>query len=135
VAKGTINKVFLVGNIGQDPEIYHLDKCDYAIISMATMAQWNDKLTNLKHIRTEWHRIIVYGKLVAAVEKYIHKGDKVGFVGRLQTRKWADQAGIEKSMIEIIGEEFQLLASKNINIGFNVDEEVNADHKHIHDNL
>ena len=112
MSKGTINKVFIVGNVGQEPVIHRNDKCQFVQISLATMTQWRDKATNEKKEKTEWHQIIIYGKLVDIVENFVHKGDKICIIGHLQTRKWANADGKECERVEIIGEEMQLLSPK-----------------------
>lgn len=113
MAKGTVNKVFIIGNVGKMPEIKTTDKCQYAKLSLATMELWNDKTTGERKERTEWHHIIIYGKLVSIVEKYIHKGDKISIVGHMQTRKYTDEHGVERMRVEVIGEEIQMLVSRD----------------------
>ena len=112
MAKGTVNKVFIIGNIGKSPEIKRNDKCQFANISLATMQEWRDKATGEKKERTEWHQVVIYGKLVDVIEKYVHKGDKISVIGRMQIRKWTDDHGIEREKVDIIGEEIQMLVSR-----------------------
>lgn len=113
MAKGTVNKVFIIGNVGKAPEIKRTDKCSFAHVSLATMETWHDKATGEKKERTEWHHVVIYGKLVDIIEKYVHKGDKISVIGRLQTRKWQDDHGIDREKIDIIGEEIQLLLNRD----------------------
>jgi single-strand DNA-binding protein len=115
MAKGTVNKVFIIGNVGKPPEIKRNDKMQFANILLATMQEWNDKASGEKRERTEWHRIIIYGKLVNVVEKYVHKGDKISVIGRIQTYKYADDNGIEREKVDIIGEEVQILLRRDKN--------------------
>jgi single-strand DNA-binding protein len=109
MSKGTVNKVFLIGNVGHPPTIKRNEKCQFAQISLATTQQWRDKVTSDTKEKTDWHNIVIYGKLVNAVEQYVTKGDKICIVGHITTRKWADAEGIEREKVEIIGEEFQVL--------------------------
>ncbi len=117
MAKGTINKVFIVGNVGQEPTIKRNDKCDVAYLSIATVQIWKDKSTNMGKERTDWHEIAIYGKLVNIIDKYVTKSDKVCIVGHLQTNKWKDEAGKEHTIVQIIGEEIQILSNR-----YSVDE-------------
>ena len=101
---GSLNKVMLIGNLGADPEIRNLPNGGkVANLSIATSESWKDKSTGEKKEKTEWHRVTVFNEgLVGVVEKYLHKGDKVYLEGALQTRKWTDQAGVEKYSTEIV---------------------------------
>lgn len=100
---GSVNKVILIGNVGRDPEIRRTQSGDaIANIQLATSESWRDKQTGERKEKTEWHRIVVFGKIAEVVEKYVVKGQKLYVEGKLQTRKWTDQAGVEKYSTEII---------------------------------
>ena len=101
---GSVNKVILLGNLGQDPDIrtMHSGK-KVATMSIATSDSWKDKDTGEKKEKTEWHRIVVFNEgLIGVVENYIKKGTKLYIEGALQTRKWTDDAGTEKYTTEIV---------------------------------
>lgn len=101
---GSVNKVILIGNLGRDPEIRAAqDGSKVASFSVATSETWKDKVSGERKDRTEWHRIVVFNpNLCDICEKYLHKGSKVYLEGQLQTRKWQDQAGVERYTTEII---------------------------------
>jgi single-strand DNA-binding protein len=101
---GSLNKVMLIGNLGKDPEIRRTqDGRPIANFSIATSETWKDKATGDKKEKTEWHRVVVFNEaLCKVVEQYVKKGSKVYIEGTLQTRKWTDQAGIEKYSTEIV---------------------------------
>lgn len=101
---GSINKVILVGNIGRDPEIRTLpDGRKVANLALATSETWRDKATGEKKEKTEWHRIVIFSEgLVRIVEEYVKKGSKLYLEGALQTRKWTDNAGVERYSTEIV---------------------------------
>lgn len=111
-----INKVILVGNIGNEPEMRYMPNGNaVATISLATSDTWKDKNTGEQQERTEWHRVVFFGKLAEIVGQYVHKGSKLYVEGRLQTRKWTDQQGIDRYTTEIIvdmGGTMQLLDSR-----------------------
>ena len=111
-----VNKVILVGNLGQDPEVRYMPNGNgVANISIATSDSWKDKNTGQQQERTEWHRVVLFGKLSEIAGEYLRKGSKVYIEGRLQTRKWTDQQGQEKYTTEIvvdIGGQMQMLDSK-----------------------
>jgi len=100
----SMNKVMLIGNLGQDPEIRTLqDGSKVANLSIATSERWRDKQTGEQRERTEWHRINIWGDgLVDVVKKYLAKGDQVMVVGKLQTRKWQDQDGKTRYSTEVV---------------------------------
>ena len=100
---GSINKVILIGNLGQDPEIRSFQSGDkVANFSIATSESWNDKATGERKEKTEWHRISVYNQgLVKVIENYVKKGSKVYIEGQLETRKWQDQQGQDRYTTEI----------------------------------
>ena len=101
---GSVNKVILLGNLGQDPDIRTMQNgkkvCTFSI---ATSNSWKDKDTGEKKEKTEWHRVVVFNEgLVGVVENYIKKGTKLYIEGSLQTRKWTDDSGTEKYTTEIV---------------------------------
>ena len=116
---GTVNKVILVGRLGSDPEIrVSQDGNKIARFSIATSESWNDKNTNEKKEKTEWHRIVVFSKgLAQVIENYVKKGSQVYLEGQLRTNKYTDQAGIEKFSTEVhltnYNSEFKMLDSKS----------------------
>ncbi|MBM4222375.1 MAG: single-stranded DNA-binding protein [Gammaproteobacteria bacterium] len=112
MARG-INKVIIVGNLGSDPEVRYLASGDpVANISIATSESWKDKQSGTTQERTEWHRVVIYGKMADIASKYMRKGSKVYIEGSLRTRKWQDKNGQERYTTEIICNDLQLLDSK-----------------------
>jgi single-strand DNA-binding protein len=101
---GSVNKVTLIGNLGRDPEVRFSQSGDkIANLSIATSESWNDKATGERKEKTEWHRVVIFNKFLADIaEKYLKKGSKVYVEGALQTRKWTDNAGIEKYSTEVV---------------------------------
>jgi single-strand DNA-binding protein len=101
---GSVNKVIIVGNVGKDPEIRRTqDGKPIANLSIATSETWRDKNTGERKEKTEWHRIVVFNEgLCKVVEQYVKKGSKLYVEGALQTRKWTDQAGVEKYSTEVV---------------------------------
>jgi single-strand DNA-binding protein len=106
---GSVNKVILIGNLGRDPEIRTMQNGDkVANLSIATSERWRDKTSGEQQERTEWHRVVVFDpQLVGVVEKYLKKGAKAYLEGELQTRKWTDQAGVEKYSTEVVLRRFR----------------------------
>ncbi len=106
---GSVNKVILVGNLGRDPEIrFSQDGKKIVNMSLATSESWNDKATGERREKTEWHRVVIFNDRLADVaEKYIKKGSKVYVEGQLQTRKWTDNAGVEKYSTEVVLQNFR----------------------------
>ena len=104
----SINKVILVGNVGQDPEIRNTsDGREIASFSLATSESWKDKASGERKDKTEWHRIVIFSQgLVNIVKSYVKKGSKLYIEGQLQTRKWTDNNGTEKYTTEIILQNF-----------------------------
>jgi len=111
--KKGINKVILVGNCGNDPEV-RATNAGKAVtnISVATSESWNDESGNLQE-RTEWHKIVFFGRLAEIAGEYLKKGSKVYIEGSLRTRKWTDQQGVERHTTEIIASEMQKLDGRN----------------------
>ena len=101
---GSVNKVILVGNLGKDPEIRRTqDGRPIANLSVATSESWRDKATGERKEKTEWHRVVIFNEgLCRIAEQYLKKGAKVYLEGQLQTRKWTDNAGIEKYSTEVV---------------------------------
>ncbi len=106
---GSVNKVILVGNLGRDPEIRSLGSGDrVASFSIATSESWRDRASGEKREKTEWHRISIFNdNLVKIAENYLKKGSKVYIEGALQTRKYTDAAGLEKTATEIVLQKFR----------------------------
>lgn len=108
-----INKVIIVGNLGNNPEVRYMPNGEVvANFSVATSESWTDKNTGQPQERTEWHRIVAYRRLGEIVGQYLKKGSKVYIEGRLQTRKWQDQQGNDRYTTEIICNEMQMLDSR-----------------------
>jgi single-strand DNA-binding protein len=104
---GGINKVILVGNLGQDPEIrYTADGRPIANFSIATSESWKDKNSGEKREKTEWHRVVVFGKLAEICGEYLSKGRQVYIEGKLQTRKWQGQDGQDRYTTEVVVDSF-----------------------------
>lgn len=105
---GSLNKVTLIGNLGKDPEIRSTnDGKEIATFSVATTESWRDRASGEKKERTEWHRVVVFNDgLVNVIKNYVKKGSKLYIEGALQTRKWVDNAGIEKYSTEVILQNF-----------------------------
>jgi single-strand DNA-binding protein len=106
---GSINKVILVGNLGRDPEIRTLNSGDkVANLNLATSESWRDRTSGERKERTEWHRVVIFNdNLVKVAENYLRKGSKIYIEGALQTRKYTDQAGVEKFSTEVVLQKFR----------------------------
>ncbi|MGL5156265.1 MAG: single-stranded DNA-binding protein [Aeromonas veronii] len=106
MARG-INKVILIGNLGQDPELrYSQGGMAFAGVNLATSETWRDKQTGEQKERTEWHRIVFTGKIAEVAGKWLKKGSQVYIEGKLQTRKWQDQGGVERYTTEVVVDSF-----------------------------
>ena len=102
-----LNKVQIIGNCGQDPEVRYMPNGNaVANLTLATSEKWKDKNTGEPKEETEWHRIVVFGKLAEIIGEYIRKGSKLYIEGKLKTRKWTDQQGQEKYTTEIVVDGF-----------------------------
>ncbi len=113
-----VNKVILVGNLGNDPDMkYTAGGAAIAKISVATKDSWKDKQTGENQERTEWHRVVFFGRLAEIVGEYLRKGSQVYIEGRLQTNKWQDQNGQDRYTTEIVASEMQMLGSRGGDIG------------------
>jgi single-strand DNA-binding protein len=109
-----INKVILVGNLGQEPDVkYTADGKAVANMSVATSEQWADKATGEKKSRTEWHRVVLFGRVAEVAGEYLHKGSQVYLEGKIQTRKWEDKTGQERYTTEVVAHEMQMLGSRD----------------------
>jgi single-strand DNA-binding protein len=109
IMAGSVNKVILIGNLGRDPEIRSLGSGDkVASFSIATSETWRDRATGERREKTEWHRISIFNdNLVKVAENYLRKGSKVYIEGALQTRKFTDASGAERTATEIVLQKFR----------------------------
>ena len=118
-----VNKVILVGNLGQKPEIrYTKDAKPIASFSIATSESWKDKTTGDMVEKTEWHNVTFFGRIAEVAEQYLDKGSKVFVEGKLQTDKWEDENGNKRSATKIIGNNMQMLDSRGSNNSSSFDE-------------
>ena len=122
MAQRGVNKVILVGNLGKDPEIKYMPNGNaVANVTLATSETWKDKNTGEQQEKTEWHRVVFFGKLAEIVGQYLKKGSKVYVEGKLQTRKWQGQDGQDRYTTEVvvdIGGTMQMLDSRGDTGGF-----------------
>ncbi|MCK8044941.1 single-stranded DNA-binding protein [Shewanella sp. 1CM18E] len=120
MASRGVNKVILVGNLGQDPEVRYMPNGNaVANITVATSESWKDQQGQQQE-RTEWHRVVMFGKLAEITGEYLRKGSQVYLEGKLQTRKWKDQSGQDRYSTEVVvdqGGSMQMLGSRNQNAG------------------
>jgi single-strand DNA-binding protein len=109
----SLNKVMLIGRLGQDTEMRYMPNGDaVANLSLATSETWKDKATGEKKEKTEWHRIVLYRKLAEIAGQYLKKGAQVYIEGRLETRKWTDKEGVERYTTQIAADEMRMLGSR-----------------------
>src|SRR5450830_1063992 len=109
----SVNKVIIVGNLGRDPEIRTFPSGDQvANVTIATTDRWKDKQSGEMKEATEWHRVVFNGRLAEIAGQYLRKGSQVYVEGSLRTRKWTDQAGVEKYSTEIRADQMQMLGSR-----------------------
>jgi single-strand DNA-binding protein len=107
---GSVNKVILVGNLGRDAELrYTPGGAPVATLNLATTEVWNDKASGQKQEKTEWHRVVLWGKSAESLSEYLTKGKQIYIEGRLQTRKWQDKDGNDKYTTEIRADRITLL--------------------------
>lgn len=107
-----VNKVILVGNLGKDPEVRHLENgTPVASFSLATSETYKDRTTGERKTNTEWHNIILWRGLAEVAEKYLHKGDQVYIEGKLVTRSW-EKEGVTRYTTEIVGNNMTMLSNK-----------------------
>ncbi len=112
MARG-LNKVMIIGNLGSDPEIKYMPSGDAAAtLNIATSDSWKDKKTGEQVEKTEWHRVVAFGRLAEIMGEYLKKGSKVYVEGNLQTRKWQDKSGNERFTTEVKVREMQMLDSR-----------------------
>ena len=112
MASRGVNKVILVGNVGNDPEVRYMPNGNaVANVSVATSDSWKDRNTGDQQERTEWHRVVFFNRLAEIVEQYVKKGTKLYLEGRLQTRSW-EQDGAKRYSTEIVASEMQMLDSR-----------------------
>lgn len=112
MARG-VNKVILIGNLGNDPEVrYAPNGSAIANITLATSETWRDKTSGELQDRTEWHRVVFFNRLAEIVGEYLRKGSKIYIEGSLRTRKWQDKAGADRYTTEIIANEMHMLDSR-----------------------
>ena len=112
MARG-VNKVTLIGNLGNDPEVrYSGNGNAVANVSLATAESWRDKDSGEQQERTEWHRVVFFGRLAEIVSEYLHKGSQVYVEGRLQTNKWQDKEGNDRYTTQIVANEMQMLGGR-----------------------
>jgi len=113
MASRGVNKVILIGNLGRDPDVRYMPSgAAVTNVTLATSDQWRDKQTGEQQERTEWHRVVFFGKLGEIAGEYLRKGSKVYVEGRLQTRKWQGQDGQDRYTTEIVANEMQMLDSR-----------------------
>jgi single-strand DNA-binding protein len=129
MARG-INKVIIIGNIGQDPEVKYMPSGGAVTnVSIATSETWKDKNTGQPQERTEWHRVVFFNRLGEIAGEYLKKGSKVYIEGSLRTRKWQAQDGTDRYTTEIVANEMQMLDGRsgdNQGGGYNQDQQYGA---------
>jgi single-strand DNA-binding protein len=112
MARG-VNKVILVGNLGKDPEVRYMPNGNaVANITVATSESWKDKQTGEPQEKTEWHRVVLFRRLGEIAGEYLKKGSQVYIEGKLQTRKWQDNAGNDRYTTEIVADNMQMLGGR-----------------------
>ncbi len=110
MSRGTLNKVILIGRVGADPEVRYMPSGNaVANVRLATNEVYKDKATGQNQESTEWHRVVMYGKLAEIVGQYVQKGRLIYVEGRIRTNKWQDQSGQDRYTTEIIANEMQML--------------------------
>ena len=110
-----VNLVILLGNLGEDPEVkYSTGGRAVCNISLATNKSWTDKESGEKIEKTEWHRVVFFGRLAEIVGEYLKKGSSVYVEGEIQTRKWQDDSGHDRYTTEIVAKNMQMLGSKDV---------------------
>jgi len=114
----SVNKVILIGNLGRDPEVrYSAEGSAVCNLSLATSFNWRDRNTGERREQTEWHRVVMFGRLAEIAGEYLRKGRPVYIEGRLQTRKWTGQDGVERYTTEIVAEQMQMLGGRGDSSG------------------
>ncbi|MTC95150.1 single-stranded DNA-binding protein [Providencia stuartii] len=121
MASRGVCKVILIGYLGQDPEIRYMPNGGaVANLTLATSETWRDKQTGEMREKTEWHRVVIFGKLAEVAGEYLKKGSQIYVEGSLQTRKWTDQSGQDRYTTEVvvnIGGTMQMLGGNNAQAG------------------
>jgi single-strand DNA-binding protein len=126
MARG-VNKVILIGNLGQDPEVKYMPNGGaVANVTVATTESWKDKNTGEQKEITEWHRVVFFRRLAEIAGEYLKKGSKVYIEGKLQTRKWQDKEGNDRYTTEIVANEMQMLDSRGGGGGYKEPSEAQA---------
>ncbi len=114
MARGSVNKVILIGNLGGDPEVRYMTNNDpVTSFSVATTESWRDKISGEKKEQAEWHRVVVYGKLAEIVGKFAKKGSHIYIEGRLRTRRWTDLQSNQRFTTEVVASDVHILANRN----------------------
>lgn len=105
----SVNKVILIGNLGQDPDVRYMQSGDKVVnLSIATSERWKDKQTGEKREKTEWHRVVIFDQNIADIAvQYLKKGSKAYIEGQMQTRKWTDQSGNDRWVTEVVLQRFR----------------------------
>jgi len=112
MARG-VNKVILVGNLGRDPEVRYMPNGNaVANLTLATTESWKDKQSGDQQEKTEWHRVVMFRRLAEIAGEYLKKGSQIYIEGKLQTRKWQDNAGNDRYTTEIVANEMQMLGGR-----------------------
>lgn len=113
MARG-VNKVILVGTLGQDPDTrYTPSNAAVANLSIATNESWKDKQTGEQKEKTEWHRVVMFNRLAEIATEYLRKGSQIYIEGKIQTRKWEDKDGNDRYTTEIVANEMQMLGGRS----------------------
>ena len=116
----SLNKVMLIGNLGRDPEVRYMPSGDaMATVTLATTDNWKDKASGEKQERTEWHRVVFFGRQAEVVNQYLKKGSQIYVEGSLTTRKWTDKDGNERYTTEIRADKMQMLGGRGGSAGAN----------------
>jgi len=125
----SLNRVFLIGHLGGEPEIRYISQTERPVarFSLATNEVYFDQVTNENKRRTEWHRIVAWGKLAEFCEKYLTKGKQIYIEGKLRTRTWEDKSGIKRSTTEVEAQSIILLGRKEETVEVGSSEEVEVD--------
>lgn len=109
----SVNKVILVGHLGQDPEVRHMPSGGAVTnLRLATTAQWKDKQTGEKQERTEWHTVVCFNRTAEIAGEYLHKGSQVYIEGSLRTRKWQDKEGKDRYSTEVVADQLVMLGKR-----------------------
>jgi single-strand DNA-binding protein len=119
MAQRGLNKVMLIGRVGQAPEVRIMSQSGKPVanFSLATNENWKDKMTGEMNEKTEWHRCVAYDRLAEIIRDYVTKGMMIYVEGKLQTRKWQDQSGQDRYTTEIVINEMQMLSGKGDSAG------------------